>query len=72
MPLGRLSLTSENLALFNFYKGRFTMRQIIYVHVEKGIVQFSDLDIGMEFKQLLNDKGIKARVRMRTPKKANE
>ena len=69
MPLGRLSLTSENLALFNFYTGGF-MKQKFYLHIEEGVAQYENLEQAMRVKSILNSKGIKCRVRMRTPIKA--
>tara|TARA_R100000656_G_scaffold21756_2_gene19188 strand:- start:1193 stop:1342 length:150 start_codon:yes stop_codon:yes gene_type:complete len=45
------------------------MKQIFYLHIDKGVTSFKDLEEGMKLKELLNNKGIKARMRMRTPYK---
>ena len=43
------------------------MRQKFFLYVEEGIGTYDDLDYAMKVKQDLNDVGIKARLRMRTP-----
>ena len=43
------------------------MKQNFYLYIENGIATFKDLEEGMKLKELLNKKGIKARLRMRTP-----
>ena len=43
------------------------MRQKFFLYIEEGIGIFDDLDKASEVKQDLNDVGIKARLRMKTP-----
>tara|TARA_Y100000310_G_scaffold214617_1_gene215517 strand:- start:369 stop:533 length:165 start_codon:yes stop_codon:yes gene_type:complete len=43
------------------------MKQKFFLHIENGVITFEDLEEGMKLKELLNKKGIKARLRMRTP-----
>ena len=43
------------------------MRQKFFLYVEEGIGIFKDGDKASEVKQDLNDVGIKARLRMKTP-----
>ena len=43
------------------------MRQKFFLHIEKGVAQYDNLDQAMRVKNNLNNKGIRARVRMRTP-----
>ena len=43
------------------------MRQKFFLYVEEGIGTYDDLDYAMKVKQDLNDVGIKARLRMKTP-----
>ena len=44
------------------------MRQKFFLYVEEGVGIYDDLDHAMKVKQDLNDVGIKARLRMKTPK----
>ena len=43
------------------------MKQKIFLYVEEGVGVFDDLDDAMKVKQDLNNVGIRARVRMKTP-----
>ena len=43
------------------------MRQKFFLYVEEGVGIYEDLDHAMKVKQDLNDVGIKARLRMKTP-----
>tara|TARA_Y100000310_G_C20309613_1_gene635617 strand:+ start:456 stop:671 length:216 start_codon:yes stop_codon:yes gene_type:complete len=43
------------------------MKQKFFLYVEEGVGIFEDLDKASEVKQDLNDVGIKARLRMKTP-----
>jgi hypothetical protein len=43
------------------------MRQKFFLYVEEGLGIYEDLDKASQVKQDLNDVGIKARLRMRTP-----
>jgi hypothetical protein len=43
------------------------MKQKIFLYVEEGVGVFDDLDDAMKVKQNLNNVGIRARVRMKTP-----
>jgi hypothetical protein len=45
------------------------MRQKFYLYIEEGVAEFDNLNQAMRVKNNLNNKGIKVRVRMRTPKK---
>jgi len=45
------------------------MKQNFYLYIENGIATFKDLEEGMKLKELLNKKGIKASMKMRTPYK---
>ena len=43
------------------------MNQKFFLYVEEGVGIYDDLDHAMKVKQDLNDVGIKARLRMKTP-----
>ena len=43
------------------------MRQKFFLYVEEGVGIYEDLDDAMKVKQDLNNVGIKARLRMKTP-----
>ena len=45
------------------------MKQKFFLHIEKGVAQYENLEQAMRVKAILNSKGISVRVRMRTPKK---
>ena len=45
------------------------MKQKFYLHIEKGVAQFDNLDHAMRVKNNLNNKGIRCRAKMRTPKR---
>ena len=45
------------------------MKQKFYLYIEEGVAQYDSLNQAMLSKEHLNNKGIKARVRMRTPYK---
>ena len=46
------------------------MKQKFYLHIEEGVAQYDTLDHAMRVKNNLNNKGIRCRVKMRTPIKA--
>ena len=43
------------------------MKQKFFLHIEKGVAQYDNLQQAMRVKDILNSKGISARVRMSTP-----
>jgi hypothetical protein len=43
------------------------MKQKVFLYVEEGVGIYDDLDHAMKVKQDLNDVGIKARLRIKTP-----
>ena len=46
------------------------MKQKFFLHIEKGVAQYENLEQAMRVKSILNSKGIKCSVRMMTPIKA--
>ena len=48
------------------------MRQKFYLYIEEGVAEYDTLNQAMRVKNNLNNKGIRIRVRMRTPKKVTK
>ena len=46
------------------------MKQKFYLYIEEGVAEFDTLNQAMRVKNNLNNKGIRCRVKMRTPIKA--